>query len=135
MPSAVICLVLRREGSLYYTARDGLRLVLGRIGVYITRPICVRGREGAGGSFSDTSCLNLSGRTSAGESILQAPFWLLSLRLTAVTESLLHVPYRNLSRRKVVGEFVLHATCYNLPRGSSGAEPLSHARCCNFSRS
>ena len=39
MPSAVICLVVRREGSLYYTARHGICLILGQWGVSLTRPV------------------------------------------------------------------------------------------------
>ena len=37
--SAVICLVVRREGSLYHTAGNGIYLVLGRWGVSLTRPV------------------------------------------------------------------------------------------------
>ena len=39
MPSAVICLVVRREESLYYPARDGICLVLGLWVVSLTRPV------------------------------------------------------------------------------------------------
>ena len=38
-PSAVICLVVRREGSLYYAAPDGIYVFLGRWGVSLTRPV------------------------------------------------------------------------------------------------
>ena len=38
-PCAVICLVVRREGSLYYTARDGIFLVLGWRGVSFPHPV------------------------------------------------------------------------------------------------
>ena len=39
MPRAGICLVVRREGNHYYTARDVICLVLCRWGVSLTRPV------------------------------------------------------------------------------------------------
>ena len=39
MLEAVSLSIVRLEGSLYYTARDGICLVLGRWGVSLTRPV------------------------------------------------------------------------------------------------
>ena len=39
MLSAVLCLVVRGEGRVFYTARDGICLVFGRSGVSITQPV------------------------------------------------------------------------------------------------
>ena len=39
MLSSVICLVVRGDGRVYYTARDGIFLVFGRSGVSLTRPV------------------------------------------------------------------------------------------------
>ena len=38
-PDLFICLVVRREGSLYHTASDRIYLFLGRWGVSLTRPV------------------------------------------------------------------------------------------------
>ena len=38
-PSAVISLLVRLDRSLYYTARDGYYVFLGRWGVSLTRPV------------------------------------------------------------------------------------------------
>ena len=84
MLSAVICLVVRGDRTVYYTARDGICVVFGRSGVFLTRPVLK----------------SVSSYVGCG-SILQAPFLHLYLRST-FRDSLLHAPCCNLSRRKVM---------------------------------
>ena len=51
MPRAGICLVVRREGNYYYTARDVFYLVLCWWGVSLTRPVLVCVSSSVGGKF------------------------------------------------------------------------------------
>ena len=51
MPRAGICLVVRREGNHYYTARDVFYLVLCWWGVSLARPVLVCVSSGVGGKF------------------------------------------------------------------------------------
>ena len=74
-PSAAICLVIRREGSVL-KARDGIRVVLGLWGVSLTRPVLVC--HGLVESFTYTLRHGISVfvrpcRSVGGEFLLHAP--------------------------------------------------------------
>ena len=114
MPSAVICLVVRREGSLYYTARDGIWCWVG------------------GEFLSHAPCLNLSGSASGQESLTRPALAFVSLFDFWGVSIARPVPGSVSTKSRGGGTFFLQATCCNLFRDSTGVEPLLHLRCYNL---
>ena len=92
-----ICLQL--EGSFSYMPRDGICLIVRRLGIFSYTPCSINcSRSSVGESLLHAPSCNLSRRCLGGEFLLHAPCWNLSCR-SSVGESLLHAPCCNLSRR------------------------------------